>query len=165
MSQMTHRIVMPIRPSQRWFYPIDWRELSQVIRFDRAGGRCEHCRRPHRHHVVVGPEGLWWDPDKQSWRDHRGRRSRDLPNLIKLAAQQPALMGFAAPPLPATFVVLATAHLDQDPSNNDPRNLAALCQRCHLQHDRAAHRRQRWMTLFYPRALGDLFTGRYSERR
>jgi hypothetical protein len=28
-GQMTHRIVMPIRPSQRWFYPIDWRELSQ----------------------------------------------------------------------------------------------------------------------------------------
>ena len=156
---------MPIRPSQRWLYPIDWRELSQVIRFDRAGGRCEHCRRPHRNHVVVGPEGLWWDTDRQSWRDHRGRRSRVLPNLTKLAAQHPVLTGFATAPLPATFVVLATAHLDQDPSNNDSRNLAALCQRCHLQHDRAAHRRQRWMTLFYPRALGDLFTGRYSERR
>lgn len=31
--QMTHRTTVPIRPGQRWFYPIDWRELSQVIPF------------------------------------------------------------------------------------------------------------------------------------
>jgi len=42
--------------------------------------------------------------------------------------------------------VLATAHLDQDPGNNALRNLAALCQRCQLAHDRPAHRRQRWIT-------------------
>lgn len=35
---MTRRFSMPIRPSQRWFCPIDWRELSHAIRFDRAGG-------------------------------------------------------------------------------------------------------------------------------
>ena len=162
---MTHRITMPIRPSQRWFYPIDWRELSQVIRFDRAGGRCEHCQRPHRQMVMVGPDGLWWDESRQGWRDHRGRRSRALPSPARLAALQPALAGFAALPLPSTYVVLATAHLDQDPGNNDARNLAALCQRCHLAHDRAAHRRQRWMTLFCRRALGDLFAGRYPELR
>lgn len=33
-------------------------------------------------------------------------------------------------------VVLTIAHLDQDPSNNDASNLQALCQRCHLNHDR-----------------------------
>ena len=39
-----------------------------------------------------------------------------------------------------TRVVLASAHLDHDPSNNHPHNLSALCQRCHLSHDRlAAH--------------------------
>lgn len=32
-------------------------------------------------------------------------------------------------------VVLTIAHLDQDRTNNDPANLAALCQRCHLRHD------------------------------
>ena len=40
-------------------------------------------------------------------------------------------------------------------------NLAALCQRCHLAHDRPEHRRQRWTTLFRRRALGDLFLGLY----
>jgi len=154
---------MPIRPSQRWFYPIDWRELSQVIRFDRAGGRCEHCRRPHRQLVIVGPDGQWWDEVRQGWRDHRGRRSRALASPASLVALQPVLAGFAPLPLRTTYVVLATAHLDQDPGNNSLRNLAALCQRCHLAHDRSAHRRQRWMTLFYPRALGDLFADRYPE--
>ena len=38
---------MPSRPEHRGFYPIDWPQLSHVIRFDRAGGRCERCARPH----------------------------------------------------------------------------------------------------------------------
>lgn len=31
---------------------------------------------------------------------------------------------------------LTTAHLDQDPGNNDDTNLRALCSVCHLRHDR-----------------------------
>ena len=27
---------MPIRPEYRWLYPIDWPQLSAVIRFERA---------------------------------------------------------------------------------------------------------------------------------
>ena len=45
-----------------------------------------------------------------------------------------------------TRVVLATAHLDHDPSNSRPRNLRALCWRCHI---------------LQRRALGDLFLGPY----
>jgi hypothetical protein len=60
-----------------------------------------------------------------------------------------------------TRVVLAAAHRDHDPTNNKPRNLAALCQRCHLLHDKEEHRRRRWLTLFRRKALGDLFLGQY----
>lgn len=35
-----------------------------------------------------------------------------------------------------TKVVLTVAHLDRDRRNNRFRNLAALCQRCHLNYDR-----------------------------
>ena len=35
-----------------------------------------------------------------------------------------------------TRVVLATTHRDHDPTNNDASNLAALCQRCHILHDK-----------------------------
>ncbi len=152
---------MPIRPSQRWFYPIDWRELSQVIRFKRAGGRCENCRRPHGEWVIVANDGGWWDAKLARWRDDRGRQVDGRPSPGDLSARQRLFDGFEGSALPQTFVVLATAHLDQNPGNNRSRNLAALCQRCHLAHDRVAHRRQRWATLFYRRALGDLFKGPY----
>lgn len=36
-------------------------------------------------------------------------------------------------------VVLTIAHLDHDPTHNDPENLRALCQRCHNRYD-ARHR-------------------------
>ena len=36
-------------------------------------------------------------------------------------------------------VVLTIAHLDHDPTHNDPENLRALCQRCHNRYD-AKHR-------------------------
>lgn len=35
-------------------------------------------------------------------------------------------------------VIITTAHLDRDKTNNNLFNLAALCQRCHLNHDRVA---------------------------
>lgn len=34
--------------------------------------------------------------------------------------------------LKSTKIVLTIAHLDQDKTNNDYENLAALCQKCHL---------------------------------
>jgi hypothetical protein len=41
---------MPIRPENRRRYPPNWREISDRIRFQRAGRRCEcagECRRGH----------------------------------------------------------------------------------------------------------------------
>ena len=37
---------MPIKAEMRWFYPIDWPQLSNHIRFERAGGVCQRCGRP-----------------------------------------------------------------------------------------------------------------------
>lgn len=39
----------------------------------------------------------------------------------------------------ATRIVITIAHLDHQPENNSPVNLRALCQRCHLGHDRPHH--------------------------
>lgn len=36
-------------------------------------------------------------------------------------------------------VILTVAHLDHNKQNNDEDNLRALCQRCHLNHDREQH--------------------------
>ena len=130
-SSLTQTRGMPIAPEHRWFYPIDWRELSLLVRFGRAGGCCEHCGRPHGQDVVHLGDGTWWDEARRRWRDGRGRRVRGLPELDALEAAQPGLAGIdPRPMLPVTRVVLASAHLDHDPGHNRLRNLAALCQRC-----------------------------------
>ena len=37
---------MPIKAEMRWFYPIDWPQLSQHVRFERAGGVCQLWQTP-----------------------------------------------------------------------------------------------------------------------
>jgi hypothetical protein len=113
-------------------------------------GRCQVCGRPHGAIVRHLGDGRWWDEVLQSWRDGKGRR-----------VPSPALRKDT--PVRTTKVVLAAAHLDHDPAHCGPRhrNVKALCQRCHLLHDRPEHRRRIRLTLRRRRALGDLFTGRY----
>ena len=141
---------MPIRTEGRWLYPIDWKQLSAVIRFERAKGQCQGCGRPHGRIICHLGDGRWWDPQRQVWRDGQGRRVGRVLEVEGLQEQ-----------VRITRVVLATAHRDHDPTNNHPRNLVALCQRCHLQHDREEHRCRRWLTRFRRKALGYLFLGRY----
>ena len=142
---------MPIRPDLRWFYPIDWPQLSRAIRFDRAGGRCEACGRPHGQLVSCLSDGRWRDAAARHWRNGRGRRCA-RPSPAELGRQR------------TTKVVLAAAHLDHDPAHNHSRNLKSLCQRCHMLHDRPHHLAQRWITYRLRMAIGDLFTGLYRSR-
>lgn len=150
--------LMPIAPEHRWLYPIDWRELSNFIRFKRAKGRCERCSRPHGRTVTHLGNGTWWDWERGAWLDGRGRRVRSLPAPDAFGRDQLALVGIEVIQcLAVTRVILASAHLNHDPGDNRPRNLAALCQRCHMVHDAAEHRRRRWLNAFRLRAIGDLF--------
>jgi hypothetical protein len=145
---------MPIRRQYRWLYPIDWPQLSALIRFGRAKGRCEHCRRPHGRVVFHLGDGPWWDEEAATWRSGQGRALSSLPAHLPAPGDQG---------IRTTKVFLATAHLDHDPSNNRPRNLKAFCQRCHMLNDRDEHLRRRRITLRMRKALGDLFLGRYSD--
>jgi hypothetical protein len=52
---------MPIKPELRWFYPIDWPQLSRHVRFERAGGICQGCGRPHGETIRCLPDGRWYD--------------------------------------------------------------------------------------------------------
>jgi len=79
---------MPINPAR---YPDNWKEISNRIRFERAGGKCEFC----------GAEHLQPHPET------------------------------------GAIVFLTTAHLDHQLNDHSDKNLAALCQRCHLNYDRA----------------------------
>lgn len=140
--------LMPIRAEHVFLYPIDWPQLSQLVRFVRAKGRCEHCARPHGQRVFHLGDGRWWDRNRLCWRNGRGRRvRRPMENIL--------IQGRWTP------VVLACAHLNHDPSDSALHQLAALCQRCHMIYDGPEHRRRRWMNAHYRRALGDLFHGPY----
>lgn len=55
---------------------------------------------------------------------------------VLVAWQAGRLVGGPAGDTRTTRVYLAAAQLDHDPGNSHPRNLADLCQRCHLQRDR-----------------------------
>ena len=141
---------MPIRPELRTLYPRAWRELSHRVRFERARGQCQGCGRPHLTRLRCLPDGRWFDEAAKTWRDRRGRpaRSPDLVEAIRLRT---------------TRVVLAAAHLDSDPTNNRLANLRALCQRCHMLHDRPYHLAQRWITYRRRYALANLVFGPYER--
>ena len=94
------------------------------------------------------PDGRWFDATARTWRDRRGRPAR-WPDLIDAGNFR------------LTRVVLAAAHLDNNPANNRLANLRGLCQRCHMLHDRPFHLAQRWLTYRRRWAIGDLFFGRY----
>jgi len=137
---------VPIRPERRYFYPIDWPIISRQIRFGRAKGRCEGCGRPHGRLICQLVDGRWFDDLSGMWRDDRGEPV-EWPDMVEQAEQQ------------RRRIWLGTAHLDQDPGNSVVSNLKALCQRCHLRHDRLANLYRRRLRLRARRALGDLFTG------
>jgi hypothetical protein len=142
---------MPIKRELRWFYPSDWPAISRRVRFERAGGVCEGCGRPHGELVKCLPDGRWFDANRQTWRNNRGRPAR-WPDIVE------------AMDLRRTRVILAAAHLDHDPRNNRLRNLKSFCQRCHLIHDRPHHLARRRITYLLRCALGDLFFGPYTAR-
>jgi hypothetical protein len=133
---------VPVRTDLKSLYGPDWREVSDRVRFDRAGGRCENCGRPHGSVVFVLSGGGWIDPATgEAW-------------LAGIPLERLALSGM-------TRVVLATAHRDHDPTNRDDANLAAWCQRCHMLFDAPHHWSQRRITLRVRYALADLFDGPY----
>jgi hypothetical protein len=134
---------MPIRREFRLLYPPNWPVLSRRVRFERAGGRCQGCGRPHLAQVRCLPDGRWFDETARTWRDRRGRLAR-WPDLIDVSHAR------------LTRVVLAAAHLDNNPANNRLINLKSLCQRCHMLHPHQASSKPvgKWLLL---RPTDDLF--------
>ena len=95
--------LMPIRRQHRYFYPIDWPQLSAVIRFRRAGGRLRRLWAPPRALVYIlamGAGGM------------RGRLLARWPGAVVVRAADDRGPGL----IRMTKVVLATAHRDHDTS-------------------------------------------------
>ena len=129
---------MPIKPENRCRYPAQWPVLSRAAK-ERAGWRCVHEGCTARQYSV----GRWMDvAGRPTWTPHA-----DYAESYKDARQMAAeysffLFGDAPPPRgepPVIVIVLTTAHLDHDPGNCAPENLAPMCQRHHLAYDADHH--------------------------
>lgn len=142
---------MPIRADLKPLYPPEWPALSRHIRFEIAGGRCQDCSRPHLRYVLTMKDGRWFDPVDVVWRDAGGNQC-SFPGWVEAIRTGRA-----------SRVVLATAHLDNNPANAAIENLRALCQWCHLRRDREFHLLRRWANFRSRLARADLFCGPYEQ--
>ncbi|MCJ2049408.1 hypothetical protein, partial [Methylobacterium sp. J-070] len=119
---------MPIRPEHRFFYPIDWPQLSAVIRFRRAGGCCEGCGRPHGQKVYCLSYVLFFY-----------LYLSPLSNPNPPQPTSPHIHYYLFSFFIFTNFFLSSSHLYHYTSNNSSTNLSAFCQRCHMNHDRSEH--------------------------
>ena len=96
-------------------YPPNWKQIATAVK-QAADWTCQKCGR-----VCIKPDEQPSDfaarlCDSVAWHDYLEAPTRYL---------------------------LTTSHRDQDPRNNQPSNLWALCPGCHLNYDRAYRERQR----------------------
>lgn len=136
---------MPIRPENKHLYPggsptsSEWKAIRAKI-LERAKDCCERCRAPNRVVVRRRDERLWgtftYEDDGLFI-----LRSADRDRVIAYRSVDDHLPddGYWQGHTRPVRIIFTIAHLDHDPTNNDPENLRALCQRCHNRHD-AAHR-------------------------
>lgn len=107
---------MPIKPENKKLYPKDWPEIRERI-LARANNCCEFCGVENRVQGYRSEDGTFINVDLSSYVGPKAKKEAEE----------------------AFKITLTVAHLDHDPTNNNPANLRALCQRCHNQYD-AQHR-------------------------
>jgi hypothetical protein len=130
-------------------YHPDWKAISLRIRKERAGDKCEWC-------------GEW---NGEVVRVNKATRLRERAGFMSSVHSEAlnyarALNDSADDGLGRWHpVVLTVAHIDHDKTNNDESNLAALCQRCHLGHDRKHNENNRRYGRNWKRDQWCLFDG------
>jgi 5-methylcytosine-specific restriction endonuclease McrA len=137
---------MPIRADLRHFYRTpEWRAARARV-MARAGDKCEHCGKPNRANVwtstgvvELAPRDrlpyMFWSPadsPRLVWHNQFGEL-RELSEAMLSPASWPRLIR----------VVIGVAHLNHVPGDERDENLRALCQWCHLHHDKQQHAQTR----------------------
>jgi hypothetical protein len=107
-------------------YPTDWKLIRSAI-LDRAGHRCEQCRVPNGATIRRCAEIFLFNGTLLKASDGSRIKSTESPLTLGAISRE-------------VVIVLTVAHLDHDITNNEPGNLAALCQWHHLRLDAEQHR-------------------------
>lgn len=129
---------MPIRPELRHFYGREWRERTRPRILARAGNCCEQCGKPNRRRVWVislSPGSQFWTLTKsrQAWHYCDGEKAGSGTYQVSYYPMEPRRIR----------VVLTIAHLNHQAGDDREENLKALCQWCHLNHDKEHHHETR----------------------
>lgn len=132
-------------PMQRERYPENWEQISEYIRFERAGNKCEWCGAPNGQLIYRNPDRpeeytIVPDPISQDevYRIFGGKPISELGKVVRVIL---------------TVAHLGVPHDDGRPGDKHdkldirPENLAALCQRCHLLYDLPDHIANRRRTM------------------
>lgn len=146
---------MPIKPENQARYPRDWPRISGEAKV-RARWQCQHpgcCARQYS----VGR----WLPDAAgvlAWKPHADH-AESYAQARQFAAEYSFFL-FGDEPAgehPVIVIVLTVAHLNHQPEDCRPENLAAMCQRHHLAYDHEHHRINAWHTRRARQLTGELF--------
>lgn len=95
---------MPIKPEKKKLYPENWKDIVAWIK-KRSGDVCELCGVSNG--MIVGR----WKNQTAIWKPF----SEYMPSSYWKRVR----------------IVLTTAHINQNPTDNRPENLLHLCQHCH----------------------------------
>lgn len=106
-------------------YPENWLSEIRPRILERENHCCKFCGIANRLLGWRVPGGRFYTPEQ--W----------AAGYIPLDDEDALVKVMAKKPKPYR-IILTVAHLDHGLSNHTDDNLAALCQRCHLNHDRAA---------------------------
>lgn len=147
---------MPIKPENKALYPKNWKQISERIRYERAGNKCEECG--VRNHAVGYRDkvGVFHPTAGNKWHDEAGM------GLVSYKEAAAAIKefnkhwneGLGPDGEKAIMIVLTVAHLDHNPANCEDSNLKALCQKCHNNYDnRERLRNRRKQTELFPKQL------------
>ena len=112
---------VPIKPELRHFYGREWRKITRPRILRRAHDRCEDCG--VKNGTCVWRVGRhWWQRSKAKARGMSARTGHRITRPL---------------------IVLTVAHLNHTPGDDRDENLKALCQWCHLNHDKQHHHETR----------------------
>lgn len=131
-------------------YPLNWKTEIRPAILERDGNCCKFCKVPNKIWVCRGK----WN-DIEVWQNDDG----GIYNAKDGSYIGDSYVGdvWSGKEQRLTKIVLTIAHLDQDKTNNDYENLAALCQKCHLGIDLKHHMANARKTRTKKKGLQELF--------
>lgn len=121
-------------------YPPNWKSEIRPAILKRAGNVCEKCGVKNYAVGARDLSGKWHDSDS-----------------IHCMNSDVGYSYFGTFDLKEIRIVLTIAHLDGNTENNDPENLSALCQKCHLSLDAKQHQVNARLTREAKRGLQRMF--------